>query len=254
VNSLQHPQSRSFELVADLYERARPEYPQEAVAWVVSKLGLGGSSTIVDLGAGTGKLTRALLATGGRVIAVEPGDAMRAELERALPDVRALRGAAESIPLADDSVDCVAVGQAFHWFRHDEALPELHRVLRPGGGLALLWNSRDQDMPVQQEISDLISPFVPPDRPGPERWPRLVERSALFTQPEEAHFPWVQQLDADGLAARIGSISFVAAAPPDARAELDARLRTVAARLGGVLDFPYVTDVYVSRAVEAPSA
>jgi SAM-dependent methyltransferase len=254
VNSLQHPQSRSFELVADLYERARPEYPQEAVAWVASKLGLGGSSTIVDLGAGTGKLTRALLATRGRVIAVEPGDAMRAELERALPDVRALRGAAESIPLADDSVDCVAVGQAFHWFRHDEALPELYRVLRPGGGLALLWNSRDQDMPVQQEISDLISPFVPPDRPGPERWPRLVERSALFTQPEEAHFPWVQQLDADGLAARIGSISFVAAAPPDARAELDARLRTVAARLGGVLDFPYVTDVYVSRAVEAPSA
>ena len=253
MNSLQHPQSRSFELVADLYERARPEYPSEAVAWVASKLGLESGSTIVDLGAGTGKLTRALLGTGGPVIAVEPGDAMRAELQRALPDVEALRGAAESIPLADGSVDCVTVGQAFHWFRHDEAVPELHRVLRPGGGLALLWNSRDHDKPVQQEISDLISPFVPPDRPGPERWATTLEQSALFVRPEEAHFPWMQQLDADGLAARIGSVSFVAAAPPEARAELDARLRTVAARLGGVVDFPYVTDVYVSRAVEAPS-
>jgi SAM-dependent methyltransferase len=249
VNGLQHPDSRSFELVADLYERARPEYPDEAVAWVFSNLGLGSESTIVDLGAGTGKLTRALLAAGGRVIAVEPGDAMRAELERALPEVDALRGAAETIPLADGSVDCVAVGQAFHWFRHEEALPELHRVLRPGGGLALLWNSRDQAKPVQQEITDLISPFVPPGRPGPEHWAVTLEQSTLFTKPEEAHFPFVQELDADGLAARLGSVSFVASAPPDARRELDARLREVAARLGGVVDFPYVTDVYVSRAV-----
>jgi SAM-dependent methyltransferase len=249
VNELQHPESRSFELVAELYERSRPEYPEEAVAWVASKLDLGSDSTIVDLGAGTGKLTRALLAIGGRVIAVEPGDAMRAELERALPDVQALRGAAENIPLANAVVDCVAVGQAFHWFRHDEALPELHRVLRPGGGLALLWNSRDHERPVQREISELISPFVPPGRPGPEHWADALRQSPLFTKPEEAHFPWVQQLDADGIAARIGSVSFVAAALPEARAVLDGRLREVAARLGGVVDFPYVTDVYVSRAV-----
>lgn len=247
MNELQHPDSRSFELVADLYERSRPVYPQEAVAWVAWKLGLDSDSTIVDLGAGTGKLTRALLVTGARVIAVEPGDAMRAELVRALPEVEALRGAAEDIPLADDSVDCVAVGQAFHWFRHDEALPELHRVLRPGGGLSLLWNSRDHDRPIQQEISDLISPFVPPGRPGPEHWADALRENPLFATPEEAHFPWVQQLDADGLAARIGSVSFVAAASPEARAELDARLREVAAKLGGVVDFPYVTDVYVSR-------
>jgi len=133
VSELQHPDSRSFELVADLYERARPGYPQEAIDWVAGKLGLGSSSTVLDLGAGTGKLTRALIETGARVIAVEPGAAMRAELELALPDVEALRGAAEDIPLPDQSVDCVAVGQAFHWFRHDEAMPELHRVLRPGG-------------------------------------------------------------------------------------------------------------------------
>jgi len=249
VSELQHPESRSFELVADLYERARPEYPAEAIAWVASKLDLGSGSTIVDLGAGTGKLTRALLATGARVVAVEPGDAMRAELERALPEVEALRGAAENIPLPEGTVDCVAVGQAFHWFRHDEALPELRRVLRPRAGLALLWNSRDQDDPLHREISDLISPFVPPGRPRPEHWADALRQSPLFTEPEEAHFPWVQQLDADALAARIGSISFVAAASPEARADLDARLREVVDRLGGLVDFPYVTDVYVSRAV-----
>jgi SAM-dependent methyltransferase len=249
VSELQHPDSRSFELVASLYERSRPEYPPEAVGWVASKLDLGGDSTIVDLGAGTGKLTRALISTGAHVIAVEPGDAMRAELERALPEVQALRGAAESIPLADGSVDCVTVGQAFHWFRHGEAMPELHRVLRPGGGLALLWNSRDHAQPLQQEISELIAPFVPPGRHGPTHWARGLEQSSFFSEPEEAHFPWVQQLDAEVLAARIGSISFVAAAPAKKRADLDARLREVASRLGGVVDFPYVTDVYVSRAV-----
>ena len=250
MSELQHPDSRSFELVADLYERARPEYPPEAVAWVASRLDLDSDSTIVDLGAGTGKLTRALLATGAHVIAVEPGDAMRAELERALPDVQALRGAAESIPLDAGSVDCVAVGQAFHWFRHGEALPELHRVLRPGGGLALLWNSRDHAKPLQQEISELIAPFVPPGRHGPAHWARGLEQGTFFTDPEEAHFPWVQQLDAENLAARIGSVSFVAAASPEKRAALDAQLREVAARLGGVVDFPYVTDVYVSRVSE----
>jgi SAM-dependent methyltransferase len=249
VNDLQHPESRSFELVAGLYERARPEYPPEAVAWAVSKLGLGSHSTIVDLGAGTGKLTRALLATDGRVIAVEPGDAMRAELVRSLPKVEALRGAAENIPLEDESVDCITVGQAFHWFRHDVALPELHRVLSAGGGVALIWNSRDPDEPVHREIGALIAPFVPPDRPPSEDWARQLGESELFGPLEERRFSFVQELDADGLAHRIASVSFVAAAPPEARRELDRRLRQVAERLGGRVDFPYVTAVYVSFAV-----
>jgi SAM-dependent methyltransferase len=246
VSELQHPDARSFELIAGLYER--PGYPQEAIDWVAGKLGLGGASTVLDLGAGTGKLTRALVETGARVIAVEPGDAMRAELEHALPDVEALRGAAEDIPLPDRSVDCVAVGQAFHWFRHGEAMPELHRVLRPGGGLALLWNSRDPEAPLQQEISALISPFVPPDRSDRDRWPKPLEESTLFTQIEEAHFEFVQELDADALSARIGSNSFVAAAPVEARRDLDLRLRDVVERLGGLVAFPYVTDGYVSFA------
>jgi len=249
VSDLQHPESRSFELVADVYERSRPSYPQEAIDWIAAKLGLGSGTTVLDLGAGTGKLTRALVGTGAHVIAIEPGDAMRAELERALPDVEALRGAAEDIPLPDQSVDCVAVGQAFHWFRHDEAIPELHRVLRPCGGVALVWYSRDPDNPLYDEIGDLIAPFVPPDRPDEDEWPKPLAESELFGPLEERRFSFVQELDTDTVAERIASVSFVAAAPAEARRELDAAIRRAADRLGGRIPFVYVTRAYVSFAV-----
>src|SRR3989454_216516 len=176
VSELQHPESRSFELVADVYERARPGYPPEAVSWIAEQLDLRHGRSVLDLGAGTGKLTRALLETGARVIAVEPGDAMRAELERAAPGAEAQRGSAEEIPLPNASVDAIAVGQAFHWFRHDVAIPELHRVLRSGGGVALIWNSRDPELPLHREIGELIAPFVPPDRPA-ERTAQSALRS-----------------------------------------------------------------------------
>lgn len=249
MSDLQHPESRSFELVADVYERSRPSYPQEAIDWIAAKLGLGSGTTVLDLGAGTGKLTRALVETGARVIAVEPGDAMRAELERTLPEVEALRGAAEDIPLLDESVDSIAVGQAFHWFRHDEAIPELHRVLRPRGGVALVWYSRDPDSPLFDEIGDLIAPFVPSDRGDEDEWPRPLGESELFGPLEERRFPFVQELDTDTVAERIASVSFVAAAPPDARAELDAAIRRAADRFGGRVPFAYVTRAYVSFAV-----
>ena len=249
MSDLQHPESRSFELVADLYERARPDYPPDAVAWISDRLDLREGQTVLDLGAGTGKLTRALLTTGARVIAVEPGDEMRARLEQAAPGAEALRGAAEEIPLLDDSVDAITAGQAFHWFRHDEAIPELHRVLCPGGGVALVWNSRDPDNPLQKEISELIAPFVPSGRPDPEEWPRPLGESDLFGPLEEERFSFVEELDPDTLAERIASVSFVAAAPAEARCELDTAIRRVADKVGGLVAFPYVTRAYVSFAV-----
>jgi SAM-dependent methyltransferase len=249
VSELQHPDSRSFELVADVYERARPGYPAEAVAWISNRLDLRPGRTVLDLGAGTGKLTRALLETGARVVAVEPGDAMRAELERAAPGAEALRGSAEDIPLPAASVDAIAIGQAFHWFRHDVAIPELHRVLREGGGVALLWNSRDPNAPLHQEIGKLIAPFMPPGRRDSEEWQRELAQSELFGPLEERRFSFVQELDANQLADRIASVSFVAAAPAAARRDLDDQLRRVAQRLGGRVDFPYLTVAYVSFAV-----
>lgn len=248
MSELQHPDSRPFELVAGLYERVRPEYPPEAVRWIAERLDLRGGRTVLDLGAGTGKLTRALVETGAEVLAVEPGDAMRAELERVLPDVRALRGSAESMPMPDGSVDAITVGQAFHWFRFDEALPELHRVLRPGGGVALIWNGRDHDSPLQGEIKDLLQPFVPSQRAVAPDTSRHLAESPLFHSFEEGTFRFVEELDGDGLVGRIASISFVAGATAEKRAELERRLRELVARSGGVVAFPYVTDVYVSRA------
>jgi ubiquinone/menaquinone biosynthesis C-methylase UbiE len=247
VSELQHPHARSFELVAEVYERARPEYPAEAVAWIAETLDLREGRTVLDLGAGTGKLTRALVATGAHVVAVEPGDAMLAELKRVVPDVEAVRGGAEAIPLGDDSVDAVTVGQAFHWFRHDEAIPELHRVLRRGGAVALIWNSRDQARPLQREISELIKPFVPPNRPPVSDSVRPLEESDLFGPVEQRTFPFAHRLDADGVVDRIASVSFIAAAPADQRAALERRLREVVASEGGVVDFAYLTEVYVSR-------
>jgi SAM-dependent methyltransferase len=249
VSELQHPESRSFELVADVYERARPAYPPEAVAWIADRLELRAGRTVLDLGAGTGKLTRALVGTGAHVIAVEPGDAMRATLERVVPEATSLRGAAEHIPLRDDSVDAITVGQAFHWFRHDEAIPELHRVLRPGGGVALVWNSRDRQRPLQREIGELLARFIPPNRPDAEEWPFPLAESPLFGPLEERRVPFVQQLDADELVQRMASVSFVAAAPAEEQRELEAGLRKVAERVGGRVEFAYVTVAYVSRAV-----
>jgi ubiquinone/menaquinone biosynthesis C-methylase UbiE len=248
VSELQHPHSRSFELVADVYERARPEYPAEAIDWLTRELDLHDGRTVADLGAGTGKLTRALVATGAEVIAVEPGDAMLAELRRVLPGVQAVRGGAEAIPLADGSVDAVTAGSAFHWFRQEEAVPEIRRVLRPGGAVAVLWNARDHERPLQQRVSALIKSLVPRDRPPVSHSIRPLQESPLFGPVEHRVFPFVQRLDAEGVVDRIASISFVAAAPVETRAELAAKLRDVVADEGGTVDFAYLTEVYVSRA------
>jgi ubiquinone/menaquinone biosynthesis C-methylase UbiE len=248
VSELQHPEARSFELVADVYERARPGYPPAAIEWVAERLGLREGRTVLDLGAGTGKLTRALLTTGARVIAVEPGDAMLAQLRQAVPGAEAVRGGAEAIPLPDASVDAIAIGQAFHWFRHDEAVPELRRVLRGGGGVALLWNNRDPDDALQTEISKLLTP-LPAGRARNEHSARYLTEGGLFGSPEEARFSFEQELDADGLVERMGSISFVAAASQQERAELERRLRKLVAAHGGRIGFRYTADVYVSRAV-----
>jgi SAM-dependent methyltransferase len=238
---------RSFEHVAELYERVRPEYPPDAVAWLIGQLGIDTRSTLLDLGAGTGKLTRALVPYARRVIAVDPGPKMLAQLRRAAPEAEALLGEAESIPLAKSSVDAVVCGQSFHWFRHDEALPEIHRVLRSGGGVALLWNSRDQSDPVQRAISELIRPLAR-GRPVAPDSSRRLDECRLFGPVEKREFRFVHDLDADGVAGRVLSISFVASAPVETRAEVERRAREIVAEHRGSVRFPYVTSVYVSRA------
>ena len=245
MSELQHPDSRAFECVAELYERVRPSYPDEAVAWLATRLGVDATSTVLDLGAGTGKLTRAFVGRVARVIAVEPGLEMLAQLRRTVPEAEALHGAAEAIPLPDDAVDAVVCGQSFHWFKRDDALREIRRVLRAGGGLGLIWNMRDPDDPVQDEITALLQPFVPPGRSAlPTTVATFVAEA--FGELENAAFSFEQELDADGVADRILSISFVAAASEERQAALAAALRALVAERGGRVAFRYRTEAYVA--------
>src|SRR5450432_4847677 len=138
------------------YERGRPDYPMEAVEHARDKTGLQARGAVLDLGAGTGKLTRLLKGRAARVFAVEPVDEMRAELLTHAPFAQAFAGTAEHLPLADASVDAVFCAQAFHWFDGPRALAEIRRVLRPKGGLALIWNARDEGVPWMTELTKLL--------------------------------------------------------------------------------------------------
>jgi SAM-dependent methyltransferase len=130
----------AFGRTAREYELGRPEWPEELVDRVAAEAGLGAAAEVLDLGAGTGKLTRLLVPRFGHVVAVEPDDAMRAVLEEVVSGAEAIAGHGEAIPLADESVDAVFSAEAFHWFATDEAVAEIVRVLRPGGALVILWN------------------------------------------------------------------------------------------------------------------
>lgn len=137
---------RGFGREADAYERSRPTYPPEAVAWFVHHLRLHPGALMADLAAGTGKLTRLLLPTGALVIGIEPVEGMRRVLHQMLPGVPIVAGTAEAMPIKSSSLDAVCVAQAFHWFDAEKAFVELARVLRPGGRLGFAWNARDRSV------------------------------------------------------------------------------------------------------------
>jgi len=244
-----HPVAAAgFGAAADVYERARPSYPEEAVRWIAERTHLGDGSTVVDVGAGTGKLTRLLVSTHARVVAVEPVEAMRAVLVDRVPGIEVLDGTAESVPLPDASADAITVAQAFHWFDHDRAIPELHRVLKPDGWLVLIWNSRDMNDPLQRGIEDILAPFrdVAPYQLG-EEWRQPLEASSLFGPAEEAWFSIAQEMTAAGVGERVASTSFVAAMEPAERARLLERVRQLTSGKEEPFAFPYVTEVYLVR-------
>jgi SAM-dependent methyltransferase len=242
-----HPVAAAgFGAGADVYERARPSYPAEAVDWLAERTGLGPGRTVVDVGAGTGKLTRLLPATGARVIAVEPVPEMRAKLIEVISGVEALEGTAENLPLPDGTADVIVVAQAFHWFDHERALPELHRVLRPSGYLALVWNMRDLEDSVQAGVDALLrSVRKSVDGYPAGSWRESLERSLLFGQREERLFRFEQWFTAADLADRVASTSFVATMPAPEREELLARVRSLADGLPEPFPFPYQTEVQV---------
>jgi len=225
----------SFARVADAYERARPGYPADAVLWLAGET----PCDVVDLGAGTGKLTRSLAALGHHVVAVEPLPEMLDRLRAAVPGVTAVVGTAESMPLPDDSTDVVACAQAFHWFDHGPALAEIARVLRRGGRLGLVWNTRDERVPWVSELSELM---VARSKMG-RRYPDMIDRSGLFGPVEARDFDHVQELGREALRELVLSRSDCAILPPDEREPVLDRVDGIfdLHASDGLVSLPYVT-------------
>lgn len=246
MKSIPEEAARGFQQGADAYERGRPGYAPEAVRWLCRELALGPGRTVLDVAAGTGKLTRELVPTGATVVAVEPVPAMRAVLERVVPEATALDGTAEALPVADGSVDAVVVASAFHWFDATAAAAEFHRVLRPGGRLALLWNRRRLDQALQEAVDEVIGRYRRrPPRPSREGWREPLESSGLFEPAAEREVPFEQVLDADRFVDRFTSISYVAALPDRERQAVVERLHELAAGAGQPIRLGYTGELYV---------
>jgi ubiquinone/menaquinone biosynthesis C-methylase UbiE len=212
------------------YERSRPGYPPAAVAHLINSLGLRPGITVVDVAAGTGKLTRLLTPSGARVIAVEPVEEMRDQLQRTTDGVEVVDATVERLPLGDASADAVTVAQAFHWFDGPAALAELARVLRPGGGLAVVYNQRDRATPWLAEVNALVEAHrhgVPQQWDG--AWRSAFETTTLFTPLEETDFDNPQELAPDEFITRMRSMSYVGALPPAEQRRLFAAVAAVLA-------------------------
>jgi ubiquinone/menaquinone biosynthesis C-methylase UbiE len=251
--------ARAFGTAASEYELGRPGYPAEALDLLAEELGLTADAVVIDLGAGTGKLTRELVPRFGRVIAVEPLDEMRAELQRGLPAVETHGGAAEAIPLESASADAVLCAQAFHWFDPKPALEEIARVLRARGGLGLLWNTTPWETHEGEwftALGDLLDRHCP-DRARTQhhtwqRWRAAFDRPGRFEPLSEARRDHLQRQPRAEFLAQIASRSYVAALSASEREEIfreaDAMLdRPDSPLVDDEVTVPLHTDVYWTR-------
>jgi len=242
---------QGFGSEAEAYERSRPSYPPDAVAWLVEHLRLGPGATVVDLAAGTGKLTRLLTPTGARVVAVEPVNGMRDVFAQVMPAVPMVGGAAEALPFADASLDAVTVAQAFHWFDADAAFAELARVLRPGGRVGLVWNARDRSVDWVDQVWAIMDRV---EKRAPWRDHDRWSDSALGDRPgfgpiQTAIFENEEPYTPTGVVDRFRGVSHVAALPADEREAVLHEIREVLAthpQTGGrnELRIPYRVDAH----------
>ncbi len=252
------PLAMAFAGAAERYELGRPEYPDEPVEWVYAQLGLDASSQVVDLAAGTGKLSRVLARRPGRLVAIEPLAQMRAVLVRQVPGIDARDGTAEHLPLEASSADAVFVGEAFHWFDQARALPEIHRVLRPGGALVLVYGSSDWDhLPwneaVEQRLKQVDRPHVTPqNRPWTGLWREPLQASPLFGEIETQVFANPREYTVESLLRLMSTWSFVAAMDEPEQAALLADLETLMRPEGpDRFELPGTVTLYVAKAANA---
>ena len=253
MNEVPREAAIGFQRGAADYERGRPGYPDAAIALLARELAIEPGAVVVDLAAGTGKLTRALVGLGADVVAIEPIAGMREQLVRAVPGVKVLEGTAERMPLADGAAEAVLVAQAFHWFDVPSAAAEIHRVLAPAGGLGVIRNEWDDSVAWIGQMRALIAETAgqPPHRHA-HHWRGLLEAAGLFTPLVEEVFPNPVRVDVETLLARVASLSYVAMLDDAARADLlDGVARLVGTEglvaADGRLDTPYRTHVAWGR-------
>ena len=228
---------------ASAYDANRPTYPPAALTWALGTDRL----RVIDLGAGTGILTRELVRLGHEVIPVEPDAQMRETLAAGTPDVEPLAGSAEQIPLPDGSVDAVLAGQAYHWFNTERAHPEIARVLRPGGLFVPIWNLRDEAVDWVAELGNLAEghPAGTPARPRPSGWLRRQGGfGPLFEPLEQAEFRWIKPMTADSVVAMMATRSYYLTATAERREQIETGTRELVADRGETFDLPYVTEVF----------
>jgi ubiquinone/menaquinone biosynthesis C-methylase UbiE len=245
--------AKGFQSASAVYDRGRPEYPLDAVEHLLQELNVGPASTVVEIGAGTGKFTK-LLATlvpfGARVIAVEPVEGMRKKFSELLPSVELLSGSAESIPLAPGAANAVIAAQAFHWFNGPVALGEIRRVLQLGGKLGLIWNVRDESVDWVAQLEQLTHVYqkgVPRYRTG--AWRQTFERTELFTPLRSVQFRFTQVGGHEMVVDRLKSASFIAALPEAEKSRALDQVRELLSthpqtKGKDVIEFPYRTDVF----------
>lgn len=244
-----------FGSVADLYESARPGYPDDAVTWLTEQLRIGPDSLVVDLAAGTGKLTRLLLDSRATVVAVEPIEVMRAWIAPTSPGSLPVGGEAEALPIRSGSMDAVTIAQGFHWFDTAATHAELARVIRPGGGLGLVWNARDRTINWIDAIWSIMD-RVEKNAPwrDHETWRGSERKLPGFSPFRSARFVHIHTMTPDLLIGRLASMSHVAVLPEKTRREvLDEARRVLAThpdtRGKQTLQVTYRTDCFVAERV-----
>lgn len=234
----------SFGAQAEAYAEHRPDYPVAAIRWALEPLGTSERLEVLDLAAGTGKLTSVLVAEGHRVTAVEPNEQMLSELVRRVHGVRALPGHAEHIPVPDQTLDAVFVGTAFHWFDQDKAMPEIARVLRPGGVVAAMWNESDPNVEWLAEFERVSSSSIKTTHQDPAG----MMAHPLFGPAERRVFPNAQRRDSpEALVATVNTHSRMLVVDDEERAAINEKmlafLRSRPETSNGPFDVPLLTDV-----------
>lgn len=242
-----------FDRASDAYERGRPDYPVEAIDFLVKQFDIKPSSQMVDLAAGTGKFTKYLFPFNNHVIAVEPVERMRQKFLSLYPAMQVLKGSAEYIPVVTESIDVVTVAQAFHWFNGEKALKEICRVLKPHGHLGLIWNVRDESVSWVRELSQIIDPYEgTTPRYSSMNWKLAFGGSHFFSALQHAVFNYTHLSTLETILDRVSSISFISAlSDQDKKYVLNQVQRLIenhpATKNTAQIPFPYLTHIYFTQ-------